>query len=81
MVLDINGKEMSSEELAAFIRQHPDTTWLIGGPQGVLARIKEQANFLLSFGKMTFPHELAQVMLLEQLFRALTIINRFPYHK
>ncbi len=81
VILDVNGKEFTSEEFADFIRQHPDTTWLIGGPDGVSSSVKEQADLLLSFGKMTFPHELAQVMLLEQIFRALTIINRFPYHK
>lgn len=81
VVLDPRGAIMSSEELAQFIQRHPDTTWFVGGPDGIAPEVRKDADYVLSFGKMTFPHELAQVMLLEQLFRAVTIISHFPYHR
>ncbi len=81
VVLTPEGEKLNSEELSELIRQHPDTTWFIGGPYGMLTTVKKDADFLLSFGRMTFSHGLAQVMLLEQIFRALSFIKGFPYHK
>lgn len=79
VVLDASGKQLSSEELAAWIgRQATDIDFLLGGPEGL--DIADTA-LKLSFGRMTLPHELARVLLLEQIYRALTILKRIPYHK
>jgi 23S rRNA (pseudouridine1915-N3)-methyltransferase len=79
VVLDSGGKAMSSEEFASWLeKQQTDIDFLLGGPAGLQA----PGNTLrLSFGPMTLPHELARVVLLEQIYRALTIIHHIPYHK
>jgi 23S rRNA (pseudouridine1915-N3)-methyltransferase len=79
VVLDPDGKQLSSEEFAAWLeKQNREIAFIVGGPAGI--ELKDP-DLKLSFGKCTFPHELVRVMLLEQLFRALTIIKRVPYHK
>lgn len=85
-LLDIAGKPMASEELAATIekwqlRAVRDVTFVIGGADGVAAEIGEMADFRLSLSFMTFTHEMARVILLEQLYRGFSIINGFPYQK
>ncbi len=85
ITLEIEGKELSSTEFAdkldkTFI-QNSDITFLIGGSYGIHPSIKEQANFKLSFSKMTFPHQLFRILLLEQLFRSYKILNNEKYHK
>jgi 23S rRNA (pseudouridine1915-N3)-methyltransferase len=85
VALDARGKQMSSEELAAFInaQQTQGTQRLmfaVGGADGFSAELLAKAQVKLSLGKMTLPHELARVMLLEQLYRAFTIIKKHPYH-
>lgn len=77
--LDSSGKQFSSEEFARWLeRTSSDIDFIIGGPQGTLA---PENAVKLSFGKMTLPHELARVVLLEQIYRALTILKKIPYHK
>jgi 23S rRNA (pseudouridine1915-N3)-methyltransferase len=79
VVLDPDGKQLTSEEFAAWIeKQNRDIAFIVGGPAGLEI---EKPALELSFGRSTFPHELVRVMLLEQLFRAFTILNRVPYHK
>jgi 23S rRNA (pseudouridine1915-N3)-methyltransferase len=79
VVLDASGKQLSSEEFAGWIgKQSTDIDFLLGGPEGLEI---ENPALKLSFGRMTFPHELARVLLLEQIYRALTILKRIPYHK
>ena len=79
VVLDVSGKQFSSEEFAGWIaKQSSDIDFLLGGPEGLAI---ENPALKLSFGPMTFPHELARVLLLEQIYRALTILKRIPYHK
>ncbi|MGA6984586.1 MAG: 23S rRNA (pseudouridine(1915)-N(3))-methyltransferase RlmH [Terriglobales bacterium] len=84
LILDSRGKQFSSEELAAFLeREQVNATPLlfaIGGSDGFSEEARRQARFALSLGKMTLPHELARVVLLEQLYRAFTILKRHPYH-
>ena len=84
ILLDSLGKQFSSEELAAFLeREQVNATPLlfaIGGSDGFSEEARRQARFTLSLGKMTLPHELARVVLLEQLYRAFTILKRHPYH-
>jgi len=85
IVLDINGKNLSSVEFAKKLEDislNFDTiTFVIGSSYGISESIKSKANMLLSFSKMTFPHQLFRVMLLEQIYRACTINNNILYHK
>ena len=85
VLLDSQGKQMSSEELAAYIesQQSADVQQLlfaIGAADGFSDEARSRASKLLSLGRMTLPHELARVVLLEQLYRAFTIIRKHPYH-
>jgi len=85
VLLDIRGKQLSSEELAAFLANYQDRNPLpllfaVGPANGFTAETRQEANLLLSLGKMTLAHELARVVLLEQLYRAFTILKGHPYH-
>jgi len=84
VLLDSRGKQFSSEELAAFLeREQVNATPLlfaIGGSDGFSEDARRLAGFMLSLGKMTLPHELARVVLVEQLYRAFTILKNHPYH-
>ena len=75
--LCIEGKQLSSEELALRLEKIP----LEGYGQGVSEKVKTAADFKLSFSPMTFPHQLARVMLMEQIYRGYSIINNRKYHK
>jgi 23S rRNA (pseudouridine1915-N3)-methyltransferase len=86
VLLDAKGAEQSSEELSEFISHHQmkgtkRIVFLIGGPEGVKGDARGRTDFTLSLSRMTFPHELAQAMLLEQLYRAFSILRGEPYHK
>jgi len=86
IVLDINGKELSSVELAdkmnnIFTNYNSNITFIIGGSCGIDDEIKNMCDFRLSFSKMTFPHQLFRVVLLEQIYRAFKILNNESYHK
>ena len=84
VLLDARGKQCSSEELAAFLeREQVNATPLlfaIGGSDGFSEEARRRAGFTLSLGKMTLPHELARVVLVEQLYRAFAILKNHPYH-
>lgn len=83
--LCIEGKGISSEELAAKIEENAAQTsnvvFIIGSSFGLDDEVKKQSSFKLSFSKMTFPHQLARIMLLEQIYRAFSINNNSKYHK
>lgn len=85
ILLDVKGMLISSEDLAAKIenisQQNSEITFVIGGSYGVSEEVKQKANQIISVSKMTFPHRLFRVMLLEQIYRAFTIINNISYHK
>ena len=86
IILDSHGREHSSEEIAALIEeqlsgQSHHLTFIIGGSHGLAERIKALSNKALSFGPVTLPHNLARIVLLEQLYRAFKIIRNEPYHK
>jgi len=86
IVLDINGKKLSSEDFAAFFQKKAlsgisSFTFVIGGSLGLSEEVISTADFTLSFSDMTFPHQLMRVILLEQIYRAFKIINNEPYHK
>ena len=82
----IEGKQLSSEELSRDIEQAAvggsgNLVFIIGGSHGLTDEVKRRANFKLSMSKMTFPHQLARVMLLEQIYRAFMISSGGKYHK
>lgn len=83
--LDINGKQLDSEEFSQRIDQtfmtNSTITFIIGSSYGIHQKIKDNSNYLLSFSKMTFPHGLFRGVLLEQIYRAFKIINNETYHK
>lgn len=85
VALDINGKELDSVDFSKLIYNSANNfdtiTFVIGGSYGLCDSIKNMAHFRLSFSKMTFPHQLFRVMLLEQIYRATTIQNNILYHK
>ncbi len=85
VLLDSRGKQLSSEELAAFLREHQDRNPLplvfaIGPADGFSDALRAKADFVLSIGKMTLAHELARVVLLEQIYRGFTVLKAHPYH-
>lgn len=85
VTLCIEGKELSSEELAEKISDISMTssniTFIIGGSLGLADAVKCKSNLRLSFGRMTLPHQLMRVVLLEQIYRAFKINNNESYHK
>ncbi len=86
IVLDERGKNPSSDDFAGIIRRHLDQgtasiAFLIGGPDGHGPELRKKAGLLLSLGAMTWPHRLARVMLVEQIYRAVTILVKHPYHR
>ncbi len=85
VALEITGKQLSSPELATFLEKRSQEgralSLLIGGPEGLPQDIRSAADFQWSFSALTFPHDLAMVILLESLYRASTIAAGHPYHK
>lgn len=85
VTLEIEGKEISSIDFSKVIDRaytsYSNISFIIGGSNGLSDRVKEKAKFHLSFSKMTFPHQLFRVLLLEQIFRAYKINNNERYHK
>jgi 23S rRNA (pseudouridine1915-N3)-methyltransferase len=85
VLMDAKGKQLSSEEFAQFLGEYRDRNPLplifgIGPADGISQRTLDAAQYRISLGKMTLPHELARVVLLEQLYRAFTILKGHPYH-
>jgi 23S rRNA (pseudouridine1915-N3)-methyltransferase len=85
VLMDSRGKEFSSEQFAKFLGDYQDRNPLplvfaIGGADGFSAETKSAAATVISLGKMTIAHELARVVLLEQVYRAFTILKGHPYH-
>lgn len=85
-VLDVTGRQISSHELAEKVESWQNSgtkeiSFVIGGAEGVSATVAARANYLLSLSFLTFTHEMARVVLLEQLYRAFTIIKGYPYQK
>ena len=85
ITLEIEGKQITSEELAKTLDNtitiNSNITFVIGGSYGIDQSIKDKANFHLSFSSLTFPHQLFRVLLLEQIYRAYKINNNESYHK
>ncbi len=85
ITLEIEGKELTSlefsEKISDILTTNSNITFIIGGSYGLEESIKKEANYSLSFSKMTFPHQLFRVILLEQIYRSFKIMNNESYHK
>lgn len=85
VTMEIEGKELSSVEFANFIDKtlvnYSNIAFIIGGSDGLADEVKNLSNYKLSFSKMTFPHQLFRVILLEQIYRSFRILNNESYHK
>ena len=83
--LAVGGAQLSSEEFAGFIEktalESSRIIFVIGGADGLSEAVLKKADFLLSFSKATFPHRIARLILVEQIYRAFKILRREPYHK
>ncbi len=85
LVLDVKGKPLSTVKLSVmldnWLQQSQDVSIIIGGPDGVSDELLSQASVKLSLSELTFPHPLVRVILLEQIYRAWSILNNHPYHR
>ena len=85
ITLEIEGQQLSSLEFASKLEKtmitNSNITFIIGGSLGLDNSIKQRSNYALSFSKMTFPHRLFRIILLEQIYRSFKIINNETYHK
>ena len=83
--LDGKGENINSVDISQIISESSfngkDLVFFIGGPDGFDEKIIKAANKIISFGKVTWPHKLIRIMLLEQLYRGITILNNHPYHR
>ena len=82
----IDGKMLDSVEISRLMSVKmtegvSEITFVIGGSNGVSDKVKNRADFKMSFGKVTYPHQLMRVILSEQIYRAFSIMNNLPYHK
>lgn len=85
VALDERGREFASADFARWIgrriEENVDTAFLIGGPDGLAAPLKDEAETIMRLSAMTLPHGLARVLLAEQLYRAVSILQNHPYHR
>lgn len=86
ITLEIEGKNLSSEEFSKKINEleikgNNNIVFVIGGSFGLHDIVKKRSNYSLSFSKMTFPHQLMKLFLVEQIYRAYSILQNHPYHK
>ena len=86
IVLDRVGKSLDSPELAAWLNGkilegRTEVAFVIGGPLGLAPGVLQRADLVLSFSRMTFPHQMMRIILLEQIYRGFRIMHHEPYHK
>ena len=86
IALAIEGQQFPSEKFSqtleeVTVRGYSEITFVIGGSLGLSPAVKKRANLLMSFGKLTLPHQLMKLVLIEQIYRALMIQQGSPYHK
>ena len=79
VALDEHGKDMTTPQCASLLKT--ETTFVIGGPDGLDTQVKKDAALLLRLSSLTLPHALAQVVLIEQIYRAATLLSGHPYHR
>ncbi len=80
VALDRSGSQRTSEEFSKLLKQE-NVTFIIGGPVGLSQDVLDESDTVLSLSELTFPHQLARILLLEQIYRAVTILEGGPYHK
>lgn len=85
VVLDERGNSMGSEELAELLNRHmvqgtSEMVWVLGGAYGLSDAVRDRGDLLLSLSPLTFTHQMARLILLEQIYRGLTIVRNEPYH-
>jgi 23S rRNA (pseudouridine1915-N3)-methyltransferase len=86
ILLDGRGENVSSDSLAGLLRGWRDNAreaacFIIGGADGLGPALRDRADLLLAFGSATWPHQLVRIMLMEQIYRAMTILSGHPYHR
>ncbi len=86
VALAIHGKALDSIELAEWLEEqmidgNKEIAWIIGGPLGLAQQVLERADLVLSFSRLTFPHQMVRLLLLEQIYRSFRIVHHEPYHK
>jgi 23S rRNA (pseudouridine1915-N3)-methyltransferase len=86
VILDERGESMSSASFAGRLQgwrseDRPAVVFIVGGADGVAASLREKSSLRLGFGAATWPHQMVRIMLLEQLYRAVTILTGHPYHR
>src|SRR5262249_61122302 len=86
VLLDGRGESVSSATFAGRLQgwraeDRPAVTFVIGGADGLAPTLREKASLTIAFGAATWPHQLVRVMLLEQIYRAVTILSGHPYHR
>ena len=86
ITFDERGKSLTSREFSAIIRKFADQgtvdlALLIGGPDGFDETVREEVDQVISFGKLTIPHQIVRILVMEQLYRAATILSNHPYHR
>lgn len=85
VTLDVNGKTLSTENLSTqlenWMQSGRDLSFIIGGADGIAPELLAGADYSISLSKMTFPHPLARIILIEQLYRTYSIIHNHPYHR
>jgi 23S rRNA (pseudouridine1915-N3)-methyltransferase len=86
VAFDEGGKLLGSRDFSADLARRRDAgssalALVVGGPDGLAPELRDKASLVLSFGPMTFPHQLARIMAAEQLYRAMTILSGHPYHR
>jgi 23S rRNA (pseudouridine1915-N3)-methyltransferase len=86
IALDRKGKALDSPELASWLHKNilegkSEAAFVIGGPLGLAPEVTERADIILSFSRMTFPHQMMRIILLEQIYRSFRIMHGEPYHK
>ena len=79
VALDERGKDLTTQQFAKLLQR--ETAFVIGGPDGLEEKIKQEAAMLMRLSSLTLPHALAQVILLEQIYRAATLLTGHPYHR
>jgi 23S rRNA (pseudouridine1915-N3)-methyltransferase len=86
IVLDERGENLTSVSFAGYLKRwrdegRPAATFLIGGADGITSNLRDQAALRISFGVATWPHQLVRIMLLEQIYRGVTLLAGHPYHR
>lgn len=81
VAMDETGENLSSSALAKKLADKNEVTFIIGEADGLTNELRSRADLKLSFGKLTWPHKIARMMLTEQIYRVWSILNRHPYHR